>query len=55
MYKVVTKGEENEVWATGFYGEFGKKKAQKRIDEGYFHRYMYKRDRQKTLIVLKCD
>jgi hypothetical protein len=29
-YKVVTDGSPNEVWATGFYGDYGKAKAQKR-------------------------
>lgn len=51
MYKVVTKGNENEVWATGFYGESGKEKAQQRIDEGYYHKYMYKKDKSKELVV----
>lgn len=53
MYKVVTEGAENEKWATGFYGENGKQKAQERIDEGYFHRYMYESDRNKKLIVVE--
>lgn len=55
MYKVVTKGAENEVWASGFYGEQGKAKAQKRIDEGYWHRLMYEQDKSKTLIVVERD
>lgn len=51
-YKVVTDGAPLEVWATGFYGDPGKTKAQKRIDEGYFHRYMYEKDKHKKLIVI---
>lgn len=51
-YKVVTEGEVNEVWGTGFYGDYGKQKAQSRIDEGYFHRYMYEKDKHKKLIVI---
>jgi len=43
MYKIVTKGNELELWATGFYGESGKKKAQKYIDE---------KDKNKVLIVV---
>ena len=50
MYKIVTKGSENEVWAVGFYS---KEKAQKKIDEGYWHKYMYDKDKHKTLIVIK--
>ena len=50
MYTVVTKGSLNEVWATGFYST---EKPQKMIDEGYFHKYMYKEDRDKVLIVIE--
>jgi len=49
MYKVVTENNENEVWAAGFYS---KKKAQKLIDEGYFHKYMYECDKTKKLKVV---
>ena len=48
MYKVVTEGCPNEVWAVGFYD---KQKAQNRIDSGYFHKYMYDKDKHKILIV----
>lgn len=48
MYKVVTEDATNEVWGTGF---FSKEKAQDRIDTGYFHKYMYEKDKHKTLIV----
>ena len=48
MYKVVSECNKNEVWATGFYS---KDKDQKRIDEGYFHRCMYEKDKSKKLII----
>ena len=51
-YKVVSECCHLEVWATGFYGEQGKQKAQGRIDEGYFHRFMYEADKHKKLIVV---
>ena len=51
-YKVVTDGDENELHALGFYGDAGKKKAQDRIDSGYFHKYMYDYDKHKKLIVV---
>ena len=53
-YKVVTEGSQNEVWATGFKCNYGKKKAQKRIDEGYFHKHMYEADKNKKLIVMEA-
>lgn len=53
QYKVVTEGSPNEVWASGFYGDAGKTKAEQRIAEGYWHRFMYERDRQKKLIVVE--
>jgi hypothetical protein len=53
-YKVVTEGSSNEVWATGFYGDYGKEKAQKRIDEGYFYKHMYESDKSKKLIVVEA-
>lgn len=49
MYKVVSEFDNNEVWATGF---ISKEKAQNRIDEGYFHQYMYDADKHKKLIVV---
>ena len=48
-YKVVSEECHNEVWASGFYD---KQKAQRRIDEGYFHRFMYECDKHKKLIVV---
>jgi len=50
MYKVVSERNHLEVWATGFYSI---EKAQTRIDEGYFHQYMYQADKHKKLIVVK--
>ena len=47
-YKVVTENNHNEVWAIGFHS---KEKAQNLIDTGYFHRYMYEQDKNKTLII----
>lgn len=49
MYKVVSECNHLEVWAIGFYS---KEKAQKRINEGYFHKYMYDADKHKKLIVV---
>ena len=51
-YKVITEGYPNEVWAIGFYGDYGKEKAQKRTDEGYYHQFMYESDKSKKLIVV---
>lgn len=49
-YKVVSEERHNEVWASGFYD---RQKAQNRIDEGYFHRFMYETDKHKKLIVIE--
>ena len=49
MYKVVSECDKNEVWGTGFYS---KEKAQQRINEGYFHKYAYEKDKDKKLIVV---
>lgn len=49
MYKVVTKGAELEVWGRGFYS---KERAEAKVKSGYFHRYMYQKDKHKTLIVV---
>ena len=46
MYKVVSECNKNEVWATEFYS---KEKAQQRIDEGYYHQFMYEQDKGKKL------
>ena len=50
MYKVVSECDNKEVWATGFSS---KEKAQKRIDEGYYHNFMYECDKHKKLIVIE--
>ena len=50
MYKVVSECNNNKVWATGFYSKY---KAQKRIDEGYFHKFMNEKDKIKKLIVIE--
>jgi hypothetical protein len=50
MYKVVSECNNNEVLASGFYS---KEKAQKRIDEGYFHKNMYEKDKSKKLIIIE--
>jgi hypothetical protein len=52
-YKVVTKGNENEVLATGFYGSIGFDIATRRIKEGYFYAHMYIEDRHKQLIIIE--
>lgn len=52
-YKVVTKDNHLEVWAAGFHGESGKKRAEDRIEEGYFHQYMYDADKHKELEVIE--
>jgi hypothetical protein len=51
-YKVITEGAPNELWASGFHGEDGKARAEKKVAEGYWHRLMYEKDRHKTLIVV---
>lgn len=53
-YKVITEDNSNEVWARGFYGDYGRAKAQKMIDEGYFHKHMYEADKSKKLIVVEA-
>lgn len=50
MYKVVSKCDKKEVWASGFYS---KEKAQNKIDEGYFHKFMYEKDKSKKLIIIE--
>ena len=47
MYKIVSECNINEVWAIGYYS---REKAQAKIDEGYFHKFMYSRDKHKKLI-----
>jgi hypothetical protein len=52
-YKVVTEGNPHELWARGFYGDGGKEYAQKKVDEGYFHKHMYASDKSKKLVVVR--
>jgi hypothetical protein len=49
MYKVMSKDHPNELWGIGFYS---KEKAQRRIDEGYYQKYMCEKDKSKKLIVV---
>mgnify|MGYP000367212571 CR=1 FL=1 len=51
-YKVITKDKPLEVWASGFYGEEGAKRAQLMIRNGYWHRHMYPEDKAKVLVVV---
>lgn len=51
-YQVVSECNQNEIWATGFYGEAGKKRAENRINIGYWRKFMYEKDRHKILIVV---
>ena len=51
-YKVVTEGAPTELWASGFYGEDGKAKAERMVAEVYWHRLMYEKDRAKILAVI---
>ncbi len=39
-YEVRATNYPNFLMATGFYGDYGKAKAQRMIDEGYFHRHI---------------
>ena len=50
IFYVVSERNNNEVWASGFYS---KDKAQKRIDEGYYHKFMYDDDKNKKLIIIE--
>lgn len=51
-FKVVTEGSPNELWASGFYCDEGREKAQRMIDEGYWHRFMFAADKHKKLAVV---
>lgn len=39
-YEVRATNYPNFLMAAGFYGEYGRAKAQKMIDEGYFHKHI---------------
>ena len=51
MLKVVTKTNYNEVWGT-WPSELSRKSLQEKIDTWYFHKYMYKEDKNKSLIII---
>ena len=34
-YKVITQGQPLEVWARGYYNDYGRAKAEKLVAEGY--------------------
>jgi hypothetical protein len=51
-YKIITDGSPNELWASGFYHEEGRAKAQSMIDDGYWHRFMFASDKHKKLVVV---
>lgn len=51
-YKVITENSPNELWASGFYGDDGREKAQRMIREGYWHFHMFARDKHKRLVVV---
>lgn len=51
-YQVITKDNPLEVWASGFYGDSGKQKAERMIAVGYWHRVMYEKDKHKELTVV---
>lgn len=54
-YKVIASNIDNFVMATGFYGETGKEKAQKRIDEGYFNQHLLPELKHAEFIVVECN
>lgn len=47
MYKIVSKENQNELWASGFYS---KEKALNAIPK--LRKYMYEKDKNKELIVI---
>jgi len=48
MYKIVSKVNTNEVWASGFYS---KERAESQIPQ--VRKHMYAKDKLKELIVIK--
>lgn len=54
-YKVITKDNENEVWARGFYNEHGRETAERMIAEQYWHQFMYEKDKGKVLVVVPVE
>ncbi|MBA2525943.1 MAG: hypothetical protein H0V18_09205 [Pyrinomonadaceae bacterium] len=51
-FKVVTDGAPTELWASGFYGDEGKAKAERMVRAGYWHLYMLEKDKGKSLVVV---
>lgn len=51
-YEVIASNIPNFLMAVGFYGEAGKAKAQKMIDEGYFNRHLMPEFKHATFIVV---
>jgi hypothetical protein len=51
-FKVITEGSPNELWASGFYNEAGRVKAQSMVNEHYWHMFMFPCDQNKTLVVV---
>jgi len=51
-YKVITKGDPTQLWASGFYGDGGREKAERMVADGYWHSFMYERDKHKVLEVV---
>jgi hypothetical protein len=49
-YHVITKGNPLEVWAMGFYD---RERAESKVREGYWHQYMYEKDKHKELEVVE--
>lgn len=51
-YHVIASNYKHFTMATGFYGEQGKNKAQRLIDEGYFNRYLMPEIKDALFIVV---
>lgn len=52
-YEVRAVNYPNFLMASGFYGEYGKKKAQRLIDEGYFNRHLMPEFKDAIFIVME--
>lgn len=51
-YHVIASNYDHFTMATGFYGDAGKAKAQRLIDEGYFNRHLMPEFKDATFIVV---
>ena len=49
MYQVVTSDNHNEVWAIGDY----KPSLERKLEGKYWHKFMYEKDKHKTLIIIE--